>query len=251
MADQATHPKWYANAKSQADAVVTHASDYFKALGVTDPAATGPIPIKIDRTLRNAAYVPKDTKGQYIVIGRYEDGTAYTQSPDVIEHEYGHRIIEFYCPNLSYQGEAGAINEGLADSFACAEEGKNWTIGEGGGAPLRDLANPHSITWDGTHPYPEKRSEEVTTFEDNGGVHINATIVGHASYLMAQQIGRDGMAKVYVHALQEHMFTPNMTFDDLAHDAVKSAGELWGEDSKQQAAVRDAWNEVGYPVSQT
>src|SRR5437879_4792798 len=71
---------------------------------------------------------------------------------DVVAHEYSHAVIRATA-NLTQAGESAAVDEGLADLFACLiqqtrqtrqAEQAIWTIGEGmGDQAISDLADPH------------------------------------------------------------------------------------------------------------
>ena len=247
--DRALNHQWYSDANAQAHKQVAKAQQFFAAHHA-DTSTVGAIPIVIDRSFHNAAFTPKDWHGERIYIGRYENGTSFTASPDVLFHEYGHRIIGHYAPNLAATGSSGAINEGLADTFAACIDDANWTLGEGGGSPIRNLEDPGSITFNigtGERPYPATRWEYVNTTSDRGGVHLNATIVGHASYLIGTAIGRDKLADLYMHVLSTHELPAQASFQNLATAAGRSAAKLWGADSAEHAAVVKAWTQTGYP----
>lgn len=247
--DHALNRTWYSDARSASTSQVARAQQFFAAHGA-DTSVVGHIPITVDRTFHNAAFVPKDWRGERIYIGRYADGASFTKSPDVLFHEYGHRIIEHYAPKLQPTGAGGAINEGLADTFAACIDDANWTVGEGGGSPIRNLEDPGSMSFNtgsGRTPFPSTRSEYVNTTADRGGVHINATIVGHASYLIGTAIGRDKLADLYMHVLTSHAVDANTDFQHLANAAGRAAADLWGASSPEHDAVTKAWTQTGYP----
>ena len=54
------------------------------------------------------------------------------------------------------------------------------------GRPVRNLKNPEAFLTHFGRPYPKKMSDFFHIQEDNGGVHINSTIIGHAFYLLAE-----------------------------------------------------------------
>ncbi|MCC7443027.1 MAG: M4 family metallopeptidase, partial [Bdellovibrionales bacterium] len=95
---------------------------------------------------------------------------------DIVAHEYAHSVINATA-DFAGSGEAGALNEGLADVFGKAVEGltsENTVMGASAGHPLRDLMLPSAFG------DPETYSEFVITSADRGGVHHNSTIVSRA-----------------------------------------------------------------------
>jgi Zn-dependent metalloprotease len=116
---------------------------------------------------------------------------------DIVAHELTHGIVDFTA-RLGNSGEAGAINEGLADVLGAGAEHSlrpgehNWIIGEDawiGDGGLRSLAKPRSFAAvDPSEKVPRAYSERLPTQElvdnDRGHVHDNGVIVGHAYYLM-------------------------------------------------------------------
>jgi hypothetical protein len=108
---------------------------------------------------------------------------------DVLGHEYTHGVGWFAIPpqGLTYSYESGALSEGYSDIFGEAAEyytdGSNdWLLGEDlpGGA-TRSMSNPASLE------YPDRFYSPYfyCGSSDNGGVHLNATLLGHAAYLAA------------------------------------------------------------------
>ncbi len=126
--------------------------------------------------------------GNQLVFGDGDgsDFSALSGGLDVVAHEFTHGVT-YHTARLGMEGENGALNEALSDIFGCLIEG-NWQMGEavyhpaGRSRPLRDLANPHASD------NPASMSEYVQTTADNGGVHLNSTIVSHAAYLMSKKL---------------------------------------------------------------
>jgi Zn-dependent metalloprotease len=73
---------------------------------------------------------------------------------------------------------------------------------------------------------------------------VNHGIPNKAAYLIGEKIGRQAMADVYMNALRNHMGW-SASFKSTANATVASAAELFGKDSTQTTAVRDAWTAVG------
>lgn len=182
--------------------------------------------------------------GKQLVFG---DGDGSDFSPlagalDVVAHEFTHGVTH-HTARLGMEGENGALNEALSDIFGCFIEG-NWQMGEaiyhpsGKARALRDIARPHASN------NPERMSEFVDTSSDNGGVHVNSTIVSHAAYLMTQGVHRLPPAtveKVWYRALTRYLHA-KANFADAA-DATLAAARDLGGDAPQ--VVHDAWSAVG------
>src|SRR5262249_46776198 len=161
---------------------------------------------------------------------------------DVVAHEFTHGVT-YHTAKLGMEGENGALNEALSDIFGCFVEG-NWQMGEaiyhpsGHAAAMRDIARPHMSN------NPGRMSEYVDTPTDNGGVHINSTIVSHAAYLMAEGAHRlpaPLVQKIWYRALSRYLHA-SANFADAA-DATLAAARDFGGDA--ELVVQDAWSLVG------
>jgi Zn-dependent metalloprotease len=192
------------------------------------------------------------------------DGEIFTKSPgvalDVIAHELAHGVIENEA-NLVYSKQPGALNESFADVFGEAAEqwhenrskfgtpagakAADWLIGEdamnhGFAKAIRDMRDPGSMPDE--FAQPGHMDDYVKMTDDNGGVHINSGIPNRAAFEAAQVIGTEKVAKVWYHALTEHL-QASATFSEAAKATVKSADQLYGE--PVTSAVADAWEAVG------
>jgi hypothetical protein len=114
--------------------------------------------------------------------------------------------------------------------------------------PLRNMQNPGSISTI-FGPYPSRYSQRIQTTEDNGGVHLNSSIVNHAFYQLVQglpnAIGRPKAQAIFYRALTAHL-TASANFVDARIAAVTSAQELSGSGitAADVQAVRDAFTAV-------
>lgn len=134
--------------------------------------------------------------------GKREQGELYQQAKalDIIAHEYQHGVTRFIA-DFNGVEESGALDEAFSDIFGALIEGCDpsdltsgfWTIGEDGvydplsmglyarslisGTPdyAYDMANKYKCR----HGLNESHSPEVC---DNGGVHLNSTIISHVQY---------------------------------------------------------------------
>jgi bacillolysin len=196
---------------------------------------------------------------------------------DVTGHEISHGVTQATA-GLIYRNESGGINESLSDIMGTGVEWyaskknpniqSNFEIGEDSFTPgragdaLRYMDHPskdgYSIDHysqmknftadDGVGQHPET---------DNGGVHGSSGIMNNAFYLMSQggknpvsgqgvsqPMGIEDSLKIFGRAQQYYM-TPNTTFAFARESTLRAATDLFGKDSAQVAAVKQAWSAVG------
>jgi bacillolysin len=184
---------------------------------------------------------------------------------DVVGHELTHGVIDF-SSGLIQGNEPGALNEAIADIMGTSIEffyqpagtgsmQADYVIGEDVITPggLRNIANP-SVFGD-----PDHYSRRFTGPEDDGGVHINSTIVSHAFYLAieggtnrtsglsVQGVGaanREQMEKVYYRAFMQ-LLPSNASFAVARQATIQAARDLFGTGSAPERAVTQAWTAVG------
>jgi Zn-dependent metalloprotease len=191
----------------------------------------------------------------------------FTIAIDVIGHELTHGVTQ-YEAKLVYNSQPGALNESMSDVFGSLVKqrrlGQNaaqadWLIGQGlltanvNGQALRSMKAPGTAYNDpvlGKDPQPAHMRDYVNTVSDNGGVHINSGIPNHAFYVTAVEIGGNAWEKVgriwYV-TLRDKLGA-NSQFQDAARLTFETAGELFGNNSLEQQAVRNGWSAVGLTV---
>jgi Zn-dependent metalloprotease len=204
--------------------------------------------------------------GQQMVYG---DGDGqyfqrFTICLDVIGHELTHGVTQNEA-QLVYSGQPGALNESISDVFGSlvkqwangqSADQADWLIGAGlftaavQGKALRSMAAPGTAYDDpniGKDPQPADMAGYVNTNADNGGVHINSGIPNRAFYLAATSIGGYAWQKaglIWYRTLTGSL-SPTADFQAMANATVNVAGTLFGQDSTEQKAVRDAWSKVG------
>jgi Zn-dependent metalloprotease len=191
----------------------------------------------------------------------------FTAALDVIGHELTHGVTQ-HTAALSYEGQTGALNEHLSDSFGImvkqwklgqTVKESDWLIGAAlfsprvHGKAIRSMADPGSAYDDpvlGRDPQPAHMDHYVDTGDDNGGVHINSGILNHAFYLAAMALGGrswEVLGRIWYQVLTERL-TPDAQFLDFARATVDVAGERYGNGGRVQKIVADAWSRVGLPV---
>jgi bacillolysin len=200
-----------------------------------------------------------------VLSGTRQSVNFFAAGLDVIGHELTHGVTEFSSGLIS-GNEPGALNEAFSDIIGTSVEffyqpvGPNlmqadYLIGEDVITPggIRNLANP------GAFADPDHYSRRFTGAEDDGGVHINSTIVSHAFYLAieggtnrtsglsVQGVGaanREQMEKVYYRAFTQ-LLPSNATFAVARTVTIQAARDLYGAGSAPERAVTQAWTAVG------
>jgi cell wall-associated protease len=197
--------------------------------------------------------------GYQIVFG---DGDGETFLPlsgalDVVAHELTHAVTE-NTANLIYEGESGAINEAISDIFGeliefYAEKRIDWMIGEDvytpgiSGDALRSLKDPAA------YGYPDHYLNRYTGIEDNGGVHINSSIINKAAYLISEGgthygvqvkgIGKEKLGKILYRALTCYL-TSSSNFHQLRLAMIQATKDLY-KDGQEVETVNQAFHAVG------
>jgi Zn-dependent metalloprotease len=196
--------------------------------------------------------------------GMFQRG-GMTKALDVIAHELTHGVTDFTA-NLKYQNQSGALNESFSDcigslvkQFGLAQtaEDADWLIGEGildpalEGVALRSMKAPgtaHKFDDQPAHMDQFKTlPNDANPRNDHGGVHINSGIPNHAFYLAAAAMGGNAWeapGRIWYETLTTRL-GPDSDFREAADATVDVAGDLFGAESTEQQAVRDAWTAVG------
>ena len=193
--------------------------------------------------------------GRYVSWG---DGNLYftplAGALDVCAHEFTHGLID-YTVQLEYQFQSGALNESFADVGGVLVDDEDWLLGEDivvaqyfpSGA-MRDMADPHNGAQAGDPDWQPAHMDEYVVLslsEDNGGVHTNSGIPNKAAYLIATAIGREKMGAIYYRILEARYLGRYAQFIDMRLAAIQAAEELYGGESAEAQAVRDAFAAVG------
>lgn len=212
------------------------------------------------------AYANAFLNGEQLAFGDGELFNRFTVALGVIAHEFAHGVVQ-YSPNLSYEGQSGALNESLCNVFGVltkqrarnvedpAEE--DWLVGAGifndavEGRALRSMSEPGTAFNDpvlGRDPQVGHMDDYVETKEDNGGVHINSGIPNRAFQLAATSIGGPAWEKpgrIWYAAMTDPGLTPEADFRLFAGVTIRAARLLFGGGSPEHDAVADAFRAVG------
>jgi Zn-dependent metalloprotease len=175
-------------------------------------------------------------------------GDGFASARDVVGHELTHAVTE-YTSGLVYEWQSGALNEAFSDVMGeTVEWFKNGSVDWLMGADLpigaiRSLKEPNEYEVLGG-PSPKQMSEWYAGCEDNFGVHVNSTIVGHAYYLLATQVGVPTAAQIFYRGFTVYL-GPNSTMEDARSATIQAAIDLYGNGSTQHNKTASAFNSVG------
>jgi Zn-dependent metalloprotease len=179
---------------------------------------------------------------------------------DVVAHEYAHAVVRS-AADLAAAGESGALDEGLADLWACLIEqaaGQDprspdapaagaWTVGERiyrpaqGPAVLRDLAEPRRTGQAQTRDelMPEAASPPLSLTDlgllsalGRSARQHNAGLPAHVGYELAQRIGAVKTAAVVYRAVTLYLHR-YADFADAADAMAAAARDLYGQTGGQ------------------
>jgi thermolysin len=225
-------------------------------------------PDDVGAFINNAAYI-----GDGFLVFGDGDGRIFdylSGALDVVGHELTHGVVDF-TSRLDYRDESGALNEAFADIMGTSieffflggregpQKGPNFLIAEDVTriAPgyVRSLQNPMSVG----DPDHYSLRQFIGTAIDNGGVHVNSTIVSHAFYLAVaggrNRVSRLSVAGVGVANIERmerifyrafaFMLGPRAQFRDARAATLQAAAELYGSGGHEQTQLRQAWTAVG------
>ncbi len=186
----------------------------------------------------------------------FGDGLPFVAAMDVVGHEITHGVSDYSTGwGRNYYNQTGALNEAFSDIFGEMIEARHhgaadWVMGARAGLPdefVRSLRQPAAYFFPTGLAYPSKMSEYRQLSEDNGGVHYNNTIVGHAYYLLAEglsgAIGLGDAEKIFYRAMTRHLVS-NSVFLDARYATIQSAEELFGAGSVQAQKTAEAFDAV-------
>lgn len=187
---------------------------------------------------------------RYIALGYKEINEnvkrSYAASGDVMCHEFTHAVVDNDTElDDIYKGTPGAINEAYADILACCYT-RDWLHGEEiDGRGSRDIAAPHISRYSAKvgDEYYVDYSNFDNYSEDNGGVHINSTIISHAAYLMNKNgIEFKDIEKLWYKSLKLN-YKNHSDFYDVRNNVVKAAEKL-GYSKERINIIEKCFDEV-------
>ncbi len=187
---------------------------------------------------------------------------------DVVAHEFTHGVTSYNGNGgLEYYGESGALNESFSDIFATAVE-----IYTGYGNP-QFMGDEISVNT----PFMRSMGIETDTFskqpkyymgeywynthewEDNGGVHTNSGVQNAWFYLLynggsgvneggyhynVEGIGIEKAEEIAYRNLSYYIHYKSC-YRDAVWGSLQAAADLYGKNSREFKAVKEAWCAVG------
>ena len=211
-----------------------------------------------------------DGKAMYFGDGDGKIIKSFTSAIDIAGHELTHGVtqyeaaLEYWCDQTH---QPGALNESMFDcvgsmvkQYALQQtvDNADWLIGQGIFVKdptwaLRSMKKPGTAYPNDRQPSHMRDYVNLPNDQDHdeGGVHINSGIPNYAFYLAATKIGGKVWEKtglVWYKTLSSGLPT-DCSFEIFASHTVQVAGNLFGQDSSEQKAIRDAWAAVGVAVS--
>ena len=207
----------------------------------------------LSKKYQNASWVSVFNE---MFVGFDANGNSYVLSKDVLAHEFTHGVVAHTSKfkdtkDKKAPNETGALNEAYADIMGSLIEGENWTMAESN-VTLRDLSNPEineNPSKKGDEYYfPDRYLKDRTIEEflkandiedlrcdrcDNGGEHVNSTVISHSAYLMYENgafKNKEEMAKVWYNSL--FLLSSYSDFEDAAYAVIQSAVNLGLSDDK-------------------
>ncbi len=167
---------------------------------------------------------------------------------DVAAHEFTHGITS-NTARLVYASESGALNESYSDVFGKLTDfqyGKasDWVLGrelfKDGTSFIRDMENP-AISHNKDFLY---RNEKCDQYNDFCGVHDNSGIPNKAAVLLAKEIGKEKLGKLYYLTLTQFLRS-NSGFAEARAQTEAACATLFGEGSSDCQAVSKSFEAVG------
>jgi Zn-dependent metalloprotease len=208
----------------------------------------------LDSTVENYVHFHTVANNAYFFLDRlwFMDGWMH---PDIYVHEYTHGIIANTRP-LAYQGQSGALNESLADSFAAftSPAGANrWLVAEGRAAgPIRNMRDP------AVFDHPRHMDDYRHMVADNGGVHTNSAIPNYLTFLLTEggtppdhpgfacAIGVEKIEQLYYRTLKHQAVPEAATFADWRFALEGQCWLMWA--LPETAAADMTPNDCGYVI---
>ena len=226
--------------------------------------------------------VPQCSGDEFMAFWIPSDAVILTDAvldfPELIGHEATHGLIG-HGSGLIYQHESGALHESIADALGVAFRGwnegaarqdmaaevamgaVNWQI-RGPSSVIRALQSPGSVTLPDGTPLPDHFDDYMylPADVDNGGVHVNSSIMNHGFYLLAaggrhtrlrhdpevEGIGIMKAARIFG-AAGTWLLAPASDFENARYAFAHAAETIHGEDSMEWVAVHTAMDAIGIP----
>jgi len=183
----------------------------------------------------------------------------------VVGHEFAHGFTQ-HTSGLIYRNESGAMNESISDCIGKALEYEydfdnfTWLIGDkfllsDDVQPFRSMSNPN----DRNDPKYYGGIDWYIGAGDAGGVHSNSGVFNYWFYLLVEgvsgtnEVGYDfdvaqlGMDKAFqiIFSMNTGYLTEGSGYLPSMLASLEVCEDLYGPNSAEEAAVKEAWRAVG------
>ncbi len=202
--------------------------DYYKnVVGLDSISGNGmPIRIMLDYTEEGKPAENATFSGFSYGFANFTFGKFALSTPlDTTGHEFAHGVKHSLSGDAVYANGTGAIEESYADILGNLAqfridpdnaETEIWEIGEEAHA-IRAMGAPHKFLQPEYigDAYNATQSYYIDIQNDNGGVHINNSILSNISYKMDKQLGMSYADNYNAWYDTLYMFNPKATYDDV------------------------------------
>lgn len=242
--------------------------DYFKeVLNVKSYDGNGETPIviytdvdyvhannKYNPLVNNACYVQ-----DYLLFGKYTDETKNNSNLlDTVAHEYMHGV-EGHRSGMNGDGESGAIKEALSDIFGelveiwyKEKQGVDVSNHEWEHSDIRSLGSPaesNDPDYNYAQTYYGENWADVYSSFDDGGVHLNSTVISHSAYLMWKNgLTTEELSKLWYNAMI--MMPKDCNFYEC-RELVELAARNLGFSEDKLSVIYDAFDAVDIETDNT
>ena len=233
------------------------AYDFFADRGIKSVDGFG-IPLLVTVGYCDKQGNPIDNACYYGVLDGWacfaaSDANQFSYCADICGHEFTHGVTSNSMQGIYYQNETGAINEAYSDILGdlCEKiSGETsytgWMNGENcPDGTERDMADPNRCKQPAFvgDVYYVSTVLAPSNANDNGGVHMNNTLVSHMAYVL----DRDGMSleqQFRMWSTSIEMLTPKSDYEDL-HAILLASLKINGMLQQFGSAVNRAFAEAG------
>lgn len=257
------------------------AYDFYAAKGIQSVDGFN-TPILITMDMCDSEHNPIDNACYYGINAGWacfgvSSANHYSDSLDVVGHEFTHGVTRCSMQGSIYANETGAINESYSDIMgnliemsSHATSDSSWLVGETSGSAMRSMSDPSA----GGQPefvgdmyyVPEVASPDCYN-NDNGGVHTNNSLASSVAYRLYES-GMSLSDEFSLWLTSIELMTPYADYDDLYTSLIFSAringlqeyedtitehfsdlGLLGDRSENARNATRDGYGRVSFAVS--
>lgn len=233
------------------------AYDFYESIGITSVDDFGtPILVTVGycdenrESVNNACYYGYNSGW---ICFAASDGNTYSDALDVCAHEFTHGVTGNSMQGTAYYNEYGAINEAYSDimgnlceMMSGETDDNDWLVAEKSGQAMRDMGNPNAYgqpEFVGDMYYIPPVTVPDSVVNDNGGVHMNNSLLGHIAYELDRAgMSRDDQCRLWLSTIE--MITPLSDYDDL-HALLLLSGEINDIDQTYMLKINELYEAQG------